>query len=85
MPLPSVLVTLAPIQVGSGEQAYVAVTSNGEVYWLITCLLDAQMPKVFVASDIEAGVVTLMDPALAGVLTGGNVTDCDYMAWGVGG
>jgi hypothetical protein len=83
MPLQSVLVTLAPIQVAKGGQAYVAVTSDGAVYSMVTCLLDTQFPKVFVAEDITAGIATLMEPALAGNLTGGNVTSCGYLAWGV--
>ena len=83
MPFPSVLVTLVPIQVAKGGQAYVAVTSNGVVYSIITCLLDTQFPKVFVAEDITVGVATLMEPALAGNLTGGNVTSCGYLPWGV--
>jgi hypothetical protein len=83
MPLQSVLVTLVPIAVAQGKFAYVAVTSDGQVYWLITCLLDAQMPKVFLAKDISVGAATLMDQSLETTLTGGNVTSCGYVPWGV--
>lgn len=83
MPLQSVLVTLIPIQVAKGGHAYVAVTSDGAVFFMITCLLDTQFPKVFVAKNITAGAATLMVPALAGSLTGGNVTSCGYLPWGV--
>lgn len=83
MPLQSVLVTLMPITVTQGKFAYVAVTSDGQVYWLVTCLLDTQMPKVFLAKDITSGAATLMDQSLATTLTGGNVTSCGYVPWGV--
>jgi hypothetical protein len=83
MPLPSVLVTLVPITVAQGQSAYIAVTSDGQVYWLITCVIDAQTPKVFLVKDITAGAAKLMDQSLATTFPGGNVTECGYVPWGI--
>jgi hypothetical protein len=45
-------------------------------------LIDEQYPKVFLAKDPIAGAIQLEDATLATTLTGGNVTECGFAAYG---
>jgi len=60
----------------------VATTTDGQLFYLITCLIDEQYPKVFLAKDPISGATQLQDPTLATTLTGGNVTQCSFVDYG---
>ncbi|KAH8648137.1 hypothetical protein BGZ60DRAFT_535039 [Tricladium varicosporioides] len=84
MPAPSVLVALTPLKLADGSSSYVATTTDGQLFYLITCLIAEQYPKVFLAKDPVVGATKLQDPALAMTLTGGNVTQCGFVNYGPG-
>ena len=79
IPVSADFVSLVPIDVGTGKGVYVAVDTQGNVFYTIACLLQGQQAKIFLVSDLEAGVATLMDSTLEYTVTGGVVTYCEAM------
>lgn len=75
---------LVPLKLADGSYSYVATTTDGQLFYLVTCLIDEQYPKVFLAKDPILGAARLKDPTLATTLTGGNVTVCGFVGYGPG-
>jgi hypothetical protein len=71
--------TLTPVDIGLASPVLLASTSAGDYYYVVTCLIDEQLPKLFLVSDPVAGLATLEDPALQDTLTGGDVTQCGLL------
>jgi len=73
--------------VGTGQGVYVAVDTEGDVYFTVACLLQGQQAKIFLVNDLDTGVATLMNSTLEYTVTGGVVTYCeaiDFVSAGEG-
>jgi hypothetical protein len=60
------------------EGLYVVVDYvNGNMYWLTFCTYtDQQPPKIFIVSDLDAGITVLESVHVKYSVTGGNVDEC---------
>ncbi|KAE9378538.1 hypothetical protein N431DRAFT_554693 [Stipitochalara longipes BDJ] len=81
MPVGSVLLSLAPMAVGLASPSLVAFTSSGAYYYIITCTITGQFPKLFLARQVALGIELLMTPGLQNTLTGGVVETCGLLPW----
>lgn len=76
-PLGAQLVTLVPVTVPEGV-AYVAADTDGHNFLLAWCTAPRwQGSKVFLVSDYEKGLQTLLSGEVQWIVTGNNVTECD--------
>ncbi|TIA78266.1 hypothetical protein D6C76_04152 [Aureobasidium pullulans] len=77
-PLGAQLVTLVPVSTPDGVTAYVAADTDGHNYLLAWCTAPRwQGSKVFLVSDYEKGLETLLSGDVQWIVTGNNVTECD--------
>ncbi|KAL2029254.1 hypothetical protein VTO58DRAFT_108446 [Aureobasidium pullulans] len=77
-PLGAQLVTLVPVSTPDGVTAYVAADTDGHNYLLAWCTAPRwQGSKVFLVSDYEKGLQTLLSGDVQWIVTGNNVTECD--------
>jgi hypothetical protein len=84
MPNGSVLVALVPIKIASAAYPIlVAFTSAGDMYYIVTCTIEEQLPKLFLVENISTGVAALTDPAQQDTLTGGVVDECGWLRWSI--
>jgi hypothetical protein len=74
-------IALAPLNIGFASPAFVAFTSDGKFYFVVACIIDEQLPKLFLVQDVTSGIATLMDPAMQSTITGGVVTQCRPVPW----
>jgi hypothetical protein len=81
MPATAVGVVLVPIDVGKGIQALIGFELNLSLYYVVTCLIEAQLPKLFLVKDLNAGIATLSHPANNGTIIGGKVNACGFTPW----
>lgn len=82
LPNGSESVSLAAVDVDNDPTTpliYVGVTTGGTVLYPITCNIQGQSSKVFLATDPVAGVQTLQSDALQNTVTGGVVTSCYFL------
>lgn len=84
LPLTSVMLTLAPVDPGTGSSIMMAFDTAGNSYYPLLCVYDDLYPKIFIATDPDAGSTVLEDPANIETLTGGTVTECGFFAFGDG-
>ena len=76
-PLGAQLVTLVPVSTPNGV-AYVAADTAGHNFLLAWCTAPRwQGSKVFLVSDYEKGLPTLLSGDVQWIVTGNNVTECD--------
>jgi hypothetical protein len=84
MPKGSVLVGLEPVPTGAGnETVLMAVTSDGKSFFPVTCVFEAQYPKVFLASDVGSMAALMSNGSVAGV-TGDVPVECGPLGWRTG-
>ncbi|KAH0160336.1 hypothetical protein KCU67_g6775, partial [Aureobasidium melanogenum] len=77
-PLGAQLITLVPVSTPEGVVAYVAADTDGHNYLLAWCTAPRwQGSKVFLVSDYEKGLQTLLSGDVQWIVTGNNVTECD--------
>jgi hypothetical protein len=77
-PLGAQLITLVPVATPDGLVAYVAADTDGHNYLLAWCSAPRwQGSKVFLVSDYEKGLQTLLSGEVQWIVTGNNVTECD--------
>ncbi|THW98728.1 hypothetical protein D6D13_10515 [Aureobasidium pullulans] len=77
-PLGAQLVTLVPVSTPDGVTAYVAAGTDGHNSLLAWCTAPRwQGSKVFLVSDYEKGLETLLSGDVQWIVTGNNVTECD--------
>ncbi|KAL9636798.1 MAG: hypothetical protein Q9204_002117 [Flavoplaca sp. TL-2023a] len=84
IPLTAQLIGFAPVdysQDGSDPSIYLAVDTNDGVFFPITCDIQGQKSKVFLATDITQGIAMLKEEELQYTVTGGVVEDCYFLAW----
>ncbi|KAL9635551.1 MAG: hypothetical protein Q9204_002587 [Flavoplaca sp. TL-2023a] len=84
IPLTAQLIGLTPAnysQDGSDPSIYLAADTNDGVFFPITCDIQGQDSKVFLATDITQGIATLKEEDLRYTVTGGVVKDCYFLAW----
>ena len=84
IPTTAAFVGLAPVnydQNNSTRDVYLAADTVGNAYYPITCDFTDQPSKVFLATDVDGGIVSLSDPALRYTVTGGVVTRCYFLPW----
>jgi hypothetical protein len=70
---------LVPMNVNSttstdveGQGVHVAVHTEGDIYFTVTCLLQGQEAKILLVGDLDTVVSILMNSALQCTLTGGG-------------
>jgi hypothetical protein len=63
----------------STPSVFVVADLSGHYYYTVACTISGEYSKVFLVNDIDKGPVTLMDPSLMYIITGGEVTDCSYV------
>ncbi|KAG9511916.1 hypothetical protein KCV07_g9837, partial [Aureobasidium melanogenum] len=79
-PLGAQLITLVPVSTPEGVVAYVAADTDGHNYLLAWCTAPRwQGSKVFLVSDYEKGLQTLLSGDVQWIVTGNNVTECDSL------
>jgi hypothetical protein len=79
-----VIRSLAPMDItGLASPALVAFTSSGAYYYIITCTITGQLPKLFLTSDISLGIEELVAPGVQDTLTGGVVEECGLLPWSI--
>jgi hypothetical protein len=74
---------MVPMNIGLASPALVAFTSGGGYYFIITCTIVGQLPKLFLTSSISIGIEELMLPSLQNTLTGGVVKTCGLLPWSI--
>lgn len=84
LPITSVMLTLAPVDPGTGPSIMMAFDTAGNSYYPLLCVYEDLYPKIFIATDPDAGSTVLEDPANIETLTGGPVTECGFFAFGDG-
>jgi hypothetical protein len=52
------------------------------MYYLATCIIEGQLPKVFLVQDPVAGLAVLIGSAQQTTITGGVVDLCGLLRWG---
>ena len=79
------IVGLAPVDYDDNSSAtpnvYAVIDTMGNVFVTITCDIEGEDSKVFLARDAEEGVKVLRGQKLRYTVTGGVVTDCYYLPW----
>ena len=65
----------------STPDIYAAFDTIGGFFFTISCDIEDQASKIFLAADPVEGAKTLMDPKLRYTVTGGVVTECYYLPW----
>ena len=55
---------------------FLPVDSSGNIYYTVVCNLDSLDSKIFLVTDYDGGIDTLMRTDLQSVITGGVVTGC---------
>jgi hypothetical protein len=63
------------------DPVYVATDAAGDVFGTAVCLFSnsTMPPKVFLISELEAGIAMLKNPDIKYSITGGDVTECFYL------
>ena len=75
-------VALVPVDYNNSSRTpdvYAAFDTSGNVFLTITCDIEGEFSKVFLAQDVEEGIKALMNPHLKYTVTGGIVTSCYYL------
>ena len=78
------IVSLAPVDYDDSSatpNVYAAIDTMGNVFVTITCDIEGEDSKVFLARDAEEGIKMLQEQKLRYTVTGGVVTDCYYLPW----
>ena len=84
IPLTSDVVGFVPVNYNNDNttsDVYVAADTVNNIFFPITCDIENQPSKAFLATDIAAGSKTLMDPSLRNTVTGGIVEKCYFLPW----
>ncbi|KJX93914.1 hypothetical protein TI39_contig4239g00006 [Zymoseptoria brevis] len=79
-PLTAQIITIIPVTLPDtgGRVAYVAADTSGNNFLLAWCTAPKwQGSKVFLVSDYDKGLNTLMSGEVQWIVTGNNVTECD--------
>lgn len=84
LPTTFVMLTLAPVDPGTGSSIMMAFDTAGNSYYPLLCVYDNLYPKIFIAKDADAGSAVLQDTADIGTLTGGTVKQCGFFGFGDG-
>ena len=62
---------------------YAGLDTTGGIFFTLTCNIQGQASKIFLATDPVEGAKMLMEEKLRYTVTGGVVEDCWYMPWAV--
>ena len=85
MPVTSDIVALIPITIPEqADSVLVAMDYTQNIYYLVTCILEMQFPKLFLVKSLGEGIEILQSQAMQTVLTGGEVSECSLIPWTTG-
>ena len=79
-------VALAPVDYDDNPATpsiYAGLDTMGGIFFTLTCNIQDQASKIFLATDPVQGIEMLKDEKLRYTVTGGIVEDCWYMPWAV--
>jgi hypothetical protein len=75
---------LAPLTIPAAPYPIlIAFTSAGDFFYIVTCIIEDQLPKLFLVQNLSEGIAALMDPAQQSTVTGGVVDMCGWLRWSV--
>ena len=62
--------------IGDGDDSIVAVDTQGNVFFIMTCQIPSRGTMTFLAKDPDAGAITLQSAEVQNTITGGLVSEC---------